>query len=146
MAGGLSPGGGDAGLDVIVDIQAITYRGRTVAACTRRRFFLSDDIADRDPNDPLVSFVIGMCLYAHLVAAGDMPGPYTDDDARAYARDCLIPDELLDRADLDVESVAAWLRVPADELRLARRERNLRRMGRVGDAAGRRLARRARQR
>jgi hypothetical protein len=47
-----------------VDIQAITYRGRTVAACTRRRFFLSDDIADRDPNDPLVSFVIGMCLYA----------------------------------------------------------------------------------
>jgi hypothetical protein len=86
-----------------------------------------------------------MCLYAHLVAAGDMPGPYTDDDARAYARDCLIPDELLDRADLEVESVAAWLRVPADELRLARRERNLRRMGRVGDAAGRRLARRARQ-
>jgi hypothetical protein len=57
-----------------------------------------------------------------------MPGPYTDDDACAYARDCLIPDELLDRADLDVESVAAWLRVPADELRLARRERNLRRM------------------
>ena len=82
-----------------MDIQAITYRGRTVAACTRRRFFLSDDIADRDPNDPLVSFVIGMCLYARLVAAGDMPGPYTDDDARAYARDCLIPDELLDRAD-----------------------------------------------
>jgi hypothetical protein len=71
-----------------------------------------------------VSFVIGMCLYAHLVAAGDMPGPYTDDDARAYARDCRIPEELLDRADLDVESVAAWLRVPADELRLARRERN----------------------
>jgi hypothetical protein len=92
-----------------------------------------------------VSFVIGMCLYAHLVASGDAPRPYTDDDARAYARDCLVPDELLDRADLDVESVAAWLRVPVDELRLARRERNLRRMGRVG-GAGRHLPHRARQR
>jgi hypothetical protein len=102
-----------------VDIQAITYCGRTVAACTRRRFFLSDDIADRDPNDPLLSFVIGMCLYAHLVAAGDAPGPYTDDDARAYARDCLIPDELLDREQVDIESAAAWLRVPSAELRFA---------------------------
>ena len=102
-----------------MDIQAITYRGRTVAACTRRRFFLSDDIADRDPNDPLVSFVIGMCLYAHRVASGDAPGPYASEDARAYARACLIPDELHDRDDINVESVAAWLRVPSAELRLA---------------------------
>jgi hypothetical protein len=70
----------------------------------------------------------------------------TDEDRRAYARDGLIPDELLDRADLDLESVAAWLRVPENELRLALRERNLRRMGRVGGGAGRRLPRRARQR
>jgi hypothetical protein len=102
-----------------VDIQAITYRGRTAAACTRRRFFLSDDIADRDPDDPLVSFVIGMCLYAHLVASGDAAGPYTDEAARAYARDSLIPDELLDRDDIEVESAAVWLRVPEGELRLA---------------------------
>ena len=129
-----------------MDIQAITYRGRTVAACTRRRFFLSDDIADRDPNDPLVSFVIGMCVYAHLVAAGDMPGPYTEADAGAYARDCLIPDELLDRPDLDVERVAAWLRVPEDELRFAVREHHLRGIGRVGGGAVRRRPRRARQR
>jgi hypothetical protein len=47
-----------------VDIQPITYRGRTVAACTQRRYFLSDEITDRDPTDPLVSFVIGMCLRA----------------------------------------------------------------------------------
>ena len=53
-----------------------------------------------------------------------MPGPYTDEGARAYARECLIPDELLDRDDLDVESVAAWLRVPEGELRLALAERS----------------------
>ena len=106
-----------------MDIQPITYRGRTVAACTRRRFFLSDDIADRDPNDPVVSFVIGMCLYARLIAAGDAPGPYSDDAARAYARECLIPDEVLDRDVADIERVATWLRVPVDELRLALSER-----------------------
>jgi hypothetical protein len=107
-----------------VAIQPITYRGRTVAACTRRRFFLADDIADRDVNDPIVSFVIAMCLYAHLVASGDAPAPYTDDDARAYARECLIPEEVLDRAQFDVENAAAWLRVPKDELRLALSERS----------------------
>jgi hypothetical protein len=106
-----------------VDIQAITYSGRTVAACTRRRFFLSDDIADRDPDDPLVRFVIGMCLYARLVAVGDVPVPYRDEDARAYARECLIPDELLDRDGLDINRVAAWLRIPRRELRVARAER-----------------------
>jgi hypothetical protein len=118
-----------------VDIQPITYRGRTVAACTRRRFFLADDIADRDATDPVVGFVIGMCLYAHLVASGDAPAPYTDDDARAYARDCLIPDEVLDRAQLKVANTAAWLRVPEDELRLAlseRRDHGSARTDRVG--------------
>ena len=65
-----------------------------------------------------------MCLYAHLVASGDTPGPYTDEAARAYARGCLIPDELLDREGVDVESAAEWLRVPAGELRLALAERS----------------------
>jgi hypothetical protein len=69
-----------------VDIQPITYRGRTVAACTRRRLFLADDIADRDARDPVVGFVIGMCLYAHLVASRDAPAPHTDDCARVCTR------------------------------------------------------------
>ena len=64
-----------------------------------------------------------MCLYAHLVAAGDVSGPYRDEDACAYARDCLIPDELLDREGLDVDRVAMWLRIPESELRAALAER-----------------------
>jgi hypothetical protein len=58
-----------------MEIQAITYQGRTVAACTRRRFFLSDELDRRAPDDPVVSFVTGMCLYAHLIANGELPGP-----------------------------------------------------------------------
>lgn len=35
------------------------------------------------------------------VANGVLPGPYSDDDARIYARACLIPAELLERERLD---------------------------------------------
>jgi hypothetical protein len=38
-----------------------------------------------------------MCAYALDVAAGVLPGPYNEGDARRYARACLIPDELLER-------------------------------------------------
>jgi hypothetical protein len=61
-----------------------------------------------------------MCAYAGDVARGELPGPYTDADARLYARACLIPTELLERPTLDVHSAAAALGVPADELQAAR--------------------------
>ena len=47
---------------------------------------------------------------------GHLPGPYTDRDARRYARACLIPTELAERRGLDVKRAASALRVPADEL------------------------------
>jgi hypothetical protein len=59
-----------------------------------------------------------MCAYAGQVLRGELPGAY--DDARVFARACLIPADLLERSELDVERVAAALGVPADELRLAR--------------------------
>jgi hypothetical protein len=55
-------------------------------------------------------------------ARGELPGPYTDADARRYARACLIPAELLERSALDIDHTAAALRVPADELWAARAE------------------------
>ena len=105
-----------------MDIQPITYRGRTLAACTRERIFLADTLERRPPGDPELTFVLYMCVYAGDVARGELPGPYTDADARNYARACLIPAELLERRVLDVERAAAALGVPADELRAARAE------------------------
>jgi hypothetical protein len=108
-----------------VTLQAVTYRGRLVAACTRRRFFLADHLERRPPDDSERTFVILMCAYAGQVLCGELPCPYRDDDARRYARACLIPAELLDRAGLDVDRAAGALRVPADEFHAARAEHRL---------------------
>jgi hypothetical protein len=100
-------------------VQPISYRGRTLAAVTRERFFLADELERRPPEDPLVNFVIGMCVYAHQIANQRLPGPYTDTDARAYARACLIPAELLERPDLPLARAAAALKLPLEELQAA---------------------------
>jgi hypothetical protein len=103
-------------------IQPITYQGRTVAAATRTRFFLSEELDQRPPGDPERTFVIFMCAYAGDVLTHVLPGPYSDEDACRYARACLIPSELLDRPMLDIARTAAALGVPAHELRAAQAE------------------------
>ena len=105
-----------------MDVQPITYRGRIVAACTRECFLLADDLAYRAPGDPELVFVVAMCSYATDIARGLLPGPFDAADACRYARAFLIPEELLERAELDVDRAAAALGVPADELRAARDE------------------------
>ena len=45
-------------------IQPITYRGRTVAAATRSRFFLAERLDQRPASDPERTFVIFMCADA----------------------------------------------------------------------------------
>jgi hypothetical protein len=51
-------------------IQPITYRGRTMAAATRSRFFLADALDQRPAGDPELTFVIFMCAYAGDVLSG----------------------------------------------------------------------------
>jgi hypothetical protein len=105
-----------------MDVQPITYCGRIVAACTRECFLLADDLAYRPAGDPELVFVVMMCSYATDIARGVLPGPFDDADARRYARAALIPEELLERPELNVEHTAAALSVPARELRAARDE------------------------
>jgi hypothetical protein len=104
-------------------VQPITYRGRTVAACTHERFFLADYLERRAPDDPERVFVTMMCAYAGDVVSGVLPGAYVDTNARRYARAALIPGELLERPALDVERAAAALGVPVDEMLIAVAER-----------------------
>ena len=62
----------------------ITYQGRIRAICTPRRAHLTDPA-----DDPLAGdgpFVLAMRLYASAILNATLPGPYRDDDARAFAR------------------------------------------------------------
>jgi hypothetical protein len=72
-------------------LQAITYAGRPVAAASARRFYLAEHIDQRAPEDPERVFVMWMCCCARDILTGDLPGPYTDSAARAYAVAALIP-------------------------------------------------------
>jgi hypothetical protein len=66
----------------------ITYEGRPRAFCTARRVFMTDD----DPIDcDDGRFVLAMCIYAGAVLNGELPGPYRESAARAFARVSLIP-------------------------------------------------------
>jgi hypothetical protein len=101
-------------------VQTVTYHGRTVGAATRDRFFLTERLRRRPETDPQKTFVIYMCAYARDVLTGRVPGPYSEVEARRYARACLIPDELLERPALDVPRAAEALGVPEAELHFAR--------------------------
>lgn len=103
-------------------LQPISYRGRVVAAATRDRFFLTEELDDRPIDDPERTFVIFMAVYAGDVLSGRLPGPYTDKDARRYARAALIPAELLERDPRTLGHASHALRVPVDELYAARAE------------------------
>jgi hypothetical protein len=110
-----------------VPVQPITYR--TVAAATRLRFLLADELEARAIGDPERTFVIFMCAYAGDVARRACRPLHRR--RRAPLRACLIPAELLERSTLDIARAAAALRVLAAELWAARGEH------RADDARGR---------
>ena len=101
-------------------LQPITYRGRVTACATATRIFLSDELQRRPARDPELTFVLLMCCYARDVMSGELPGGYSNDHARAYARAALIPEELLERPLVDPAQTARALAVPVDELLCAR--------------------------
>jgi len=105
-------------------LQTITYHGRPVACATATRFFLADDLDQLPAGDPVLTFVIYMCAYARDVLTGQLPGPYTDHNARRFARAALVPDELADPDRLEhthrnLKQTANALKLPAAELAAA---------------------------
>jgi hypothetical protein len=97
-------------------LQPIAYRGRVVACASATRVFLADELRRRPDGDPELRFVLFMCCYARDVMTGELPGRYSDANARALARAALIPDELMERPLADPRRTARALSVPVDEL------------------------------
>jgi hypothetical protein len=105
-------------------LQTITYGGRPVACATATRFFLADDLERLPAGDSLLTFVLYMCAYAHDVLSGELPGPYTDHNARQFARAALFPEELADpdrvaHTHRNLQRTARALKLPATELAAA---------------------------
>lgn len=104
-----------------MELLPITYHGRLVAACSPSRVWLAEEVEALPVGDPVQVFVSAMCLYAASVLNGLRMGPYRDCDARAFARELLIPRELRECPPSDLALAAAALGVPEAELRVALR-------------------------
>lgn len=63
------------------EIQIINHRGRTAAIVAGDRAIIAEHVPTA-----LVGHVKAKALYALQIAAGEIPGPYTDAGAERYAR------------------------------------------------------------
>ena len=101
----------------------VQYAGRPAALVGIRRLSFLGDVRHRPPGDPVVRVVSHMAYYAQLVLSGQMPGPYTDQDAERFARLALIDErELGGRVDESDAALARAFRVPAEQVARARQE------------------------
>lgn len=101
----------------------ITYDSRTVALASHERFWLSAHIEALPAGDPTTRLVTYMALFARDVLTGELPGPYSDERARSFARLALVEPVAYHahRRHRDRE-LAAALGLPIAEIPAVRRE------------------------
>ena len=74
-----------------MDTITLSYHGQTVALAARARFWLAAHIEALPTGHPDKQHVCFMALYARDVLIGQLPGPYSDDDADRFAHRALKP-------------------------------------------------------
>ena len=101
----------------------VSYQGAPVALAGPRRTDLVGELPDLPAGDPDARFALRMTYYAQLVARGELPGPYTDQDAQRFARVALIdPDQLARLADHTDDDLAEHFGIPVEQIPAARAE------------------------
>jgi hypothetical protein len=96
--------------------QFVLYRGEIVAYVRAAGLQLSAELNARPEDDPYRRMAWRMAQYA-LAACRDQLGfPYTDEDARMFARKILIPRELQERTLSNPSQTAIQIGVPIHEL------------------------------
>ena len=109
-----------------VDLPFIEYGGRVVAVAGRSRCYFVDDL-----DAATLNFVAVMCLCKREVDAGRLEGPFNSELAAKRARLVMIgPHNFAGGLSTD-EELAERLRVPVDQVAIARRE-----FGHLGQALG----------
>ncbi len=104
-------------------MQLLSYNGAAVAVAGATRVWLAPAIDDLPCGDPLKRFVAAMCLYAHDLRRGLVPGPYSDRRAELYARCLLLCDRAVaTAAALSDAELAERFGVPLEQARAKRGE------------------------
>ncbi len=75
-----------------MSLLTIRYQGRFAALAGRTRVWPQPWLCDLPAGHPTRRMTLFMCHYARLVLEDELPGPYTDDDARRFARLTLLAD------------------------------------------------------
>jgi hypothetical protein len=109
-------------------VELISYNCAPAAVAGATRVWLAPAIDDLPRGHPLRRFVAAMCMYAHDVRHGLVPGPYTDQRAELYARCLLLPDRAVGAAaGLTDAELAERFDVPLEQARAKRGELRARR-------------------
>lgn len=99
------------------DMQQISYRGQAAAMAGRERFWLVDELAGLEPDDPVRIWVSWLCVYARDVLNGDQPGPWDQARAERFAREALLPaNEFISVARRPEQEVADQFGVPVEQV------------------------------
>ena len=109
----------------------VCYQGEPIALAGARDTHLLGQLASAAVGDPDARFALYMVYYAQLIACGQHPGPYTEQDAQRFARAALIdPGQLARHTGQDDARLAARLHLPEAQIHAGRHE--LKAAGRPG--------------
>lgn len=95
----------------------ITHQGRPAAIVARRRAYLLPSVALLEVDHPHRRWVTCLAFFAHDIANGCLPGPYSTRRAEHFARCALIPDDEFQALGRFPDSVLAeYFNVPLDQV------------------------------
>ncbi len=103
----------------------VSYQGEIVAVAGATRAYLVPQLEERGSDDPVVRFVLAMCLYAGRLKKGDAPVAFSDERAEYFARSLLIDDDEfkhLDANRFDDRLLAGHFNVPIEQVEGKRRD------------------------
>lgn len=96
--------------------QFVVYREEIVAMVSSAGLHLTAELQARPENDGYRRMALRMAQYALAACRGQLDVPYTDEDARMFARKILLPRELQERKLPNPSQTAIQIGVPIHEL------------------------------
>jgi hypothetical protein len=109
-----------------MDTITLTYDGQHVALAGRERFWLAAHIEALPDGHPTKRLISVMALFARDVLTGDLPGPYTEERARSFARLALVdPNAYHAHRRCQDTELAAVIGLPVSEIPDVRREQHI---------------------